>query len=55
MGIAQIPGRVIFGLIGRRLTGQSAAVGAFGVAALAFLLLAASHRRWSTLIFVVAS
>lgn len=53
MGLAQIPGRILFALVGRRLDPATLAGAVFGLGAAALMLLALTHARWAVTVFVV--
>jgi predicted MFS family arabinose efflux permease len=54
MGLAQIPGRILFALAGRRLGRAATAAGVFGLGAAALVLLALAQARPAVLAAVVA-
>jgi MFS family permease len=53
MGLSQIPGRVLFAVVGRRLAPATLAAAVFALGGAALLLLALTHARWAVLVFVV--
>jgi MFS family permease len=53
MGLAQIPGRILFAVAGRRLDGAILAGAVFASGAAALVLLAATQATWAILVFVV--
>jgi MFS family permease len=53
MGLAQIPGRVLFAVVGRGLDPAALATAVFGLGSAALLLLAVTHARWAVIAFVV--
>jgi predicted MFS family arabinose efflux permease len=53
LGIAQLPGRLIFGLVGRRLGTAAQPAAVFGLGAAALVLLAAERSAWAAIVFAV--
>jgi predicted MFS family arabinose efflux permease len=53
LGIAQLPGRVVFGLIGRRLSDQVLPFVVWGVGSLSLALLAVERAKWAVVVFVL--
>src|SRR5436309_9077357 len=53
LGIAQLPGRAVFGLIGRRLSDRLLPFVVWGVGSLALALLALDRERWAVVVFVL--
>jgi len=54
LGIAQLPGRLVFGLIGRRFSDQTLAAIVFGVGTASLVLLAVEQERWAVIVFALA-
>jgi MFS family permease len=53
MGLAQIPGRLVFGTLGGRLGATRVPVGVFALAAAALVLLMLERSTWAVLVFVL--
>jgi MFS family permease len=53
MGLAQIPGRLVFGPLGRRFGEPATAAIVFGLSAAALAFLALTEAQWAVLLFVL--
>lgn len=54
MGLAQIPGRILFALVARRLNPAAVVGGVFGLGAVALVLLSLTQARWAVIAFVIS-
>jgi MFS family permease len=54
MGLAQIPGRILFALVARLLNPAAVASGVFGLGAAALTLLSLTQTRWTVIAFVLS-
>jgi MFS family permease len=51
LGFAQLPGRLMLGLVGRRLSERSLPIAVFGLGAAALVLLASDRSGWAAIVF----
>jgi MFS family permease len=54
LGIAQLPGRLLFGLVAHRLGEAALPVAIFGLGAAALILLATKRSGWATVVFAIS-